>query len=100
MNAQRRQQIEEIYGRALTLGTGERTSHLARACGNDPENFLSRRTHVLRASVEKPELSFSRCVFAAAPALSPSAAEMVTPVRQWIKKQPGPLSCFAGVPSR
>jgi hypothetical protein len=57
----------------------------AQTRGSTSKILLSRRAHVLRASLEKSELSCSGCVFAAKPALSPSADEVVTLARlEWM----------------
>ena len=53
----------------------------AQTRGSTSKIFLSRRAHVLRASLEKSALSCSGCVFAAEPALSPSADEMAALAR-------------------
>ena len=62
---------ETICMRAPQPQTRESTSKI----------FLSRRAHVLRASLEKSELSCSGCVSAAEPALSPTADEIVALAR-------------------
>jgi hypothetical protein len=49
--------------------------------GSTSKIFLSRRAHVLRASLEKSELSCSGCVFAPEPALSPTADQALTLAR-------------------